>query len=309
MAEQVKVSGAWKNIASQYVKVGGTWRTITSKYVKVSGTWRQFYTSVIVRAFTGLSNNYPDNKGAVGFSVYSNSVAVRFGGESPLSNLTYSSDLINSPGTWTSRTAYPSTTQGPFGDNLSGTIWGIAGYPSLTGVYGTSNTASSWTTGASCSSAYWHESTYSATLGAIFKCGGFSSAVESFNGSSWTSRTSAPASQGFGALVEVGTRIYYFGGPGSETNSTACYSYNASNNTWTTETSQPVATRRTYGTNLDNKIIELGGEAISTTYIYSGTGGTWTASIAINAGSSYTTGTVSGTAAYGSAYTYTFRYA
>lgn len=307
MTASVKISGTWRNVSGYYVKISGVWRTVSQAYVKIGGTWRQWLSST--RAFTGLSNNYPDNKGAVGFGVYSNSVAVRFGGESPFSNLTYSSDLINSPSTWTSRTNYPTSTQGPFGDNLSGTIWGIAGYPATASVYGLSSVSGSWTTGASCSSAYWHESTYSATLGAIFKCGGFSSAVESFNGSSWTSRTSAPSSQGFGAVVEVGTRIYYFGGPGSESDSSSVYSYNASANNWTTETSQPTATRRTYGTNLDGKIVELGGTNLSTAYIYSGTGGSWSVGPSGSPGSSYTSGTVSGTAAYGSTGTYTWKYA
>jgi hypothetical protein len=305
MTASIKVSGTWRSISSGYVKIAGTWRTISTGWIKVAGTWRQWFSTV--RAFTGLSNNYPDNKGAVGFSVYSNSVAVRFGGESPLSNLTYSSDLINSPSTWTSRTNYPTSTQGPFGDNLSGTIWGIAGYPSLTGVYGTSNTASSWTTGASCSSAYWHESTYAAGLSAILKAGGFSSAVESFNGSSWTNRGSTPTSMGFGALVDVNSRTYYFGGPGSESDSTAVYSFNGSS--WTTETSQPTATRRTYGTNLDGKIVELGGTNLANAYIYSGTGGSWSVGPSGSPGSSYTSGTASGTAAYGSTGTYTWKYA
>jgi hypothetical protein len=114
MTASVKISGTWRNVSGYYVKISGVWRTVSQAYVKIGGTWRQWLSST--RAFTGLSNNYPDNKGAVGFGVYSNSVAVRFGGESPFSNLTYSSDLINSPSTWTSRTNYPTATQGPCGD-------------------------------------------------------------------------------------------------------------------------------------------------------------------------------------------------
>jgi hypothetical protein len=307
MTYHVKVGGTWRTTSANYVKVSGTWRTVSQMWIKVAGTWRQLFSTV--RAFTGLSNNYPDNKGAIAFEVVGNT-GVRFGGEGGgFSNLCYSSDLVNSPATWTAKTNYPTATQGPFGDKIGSTIWGIAGYPSLTGVYGTSNLGTSWTTGATCSSAYWHQSTYSATLGAIFKCGGFSSVAESFNGTAWTSRTSPPSSTGFGELVEVGTRIYYFGGPGSETNVTTCYSYNASANNWTTETAQPVATRRTYGTNLDNKIIELGGEGLSSAYRYSGTGGTWSVESSGSPGGSYTSSTVSGVAAYGSTGTYTWKYA
>jgi hypothetical protein len=306
MPYHVKVGGAWRTTSANYVKVAGTWRTVSSMWVKVSGTWRQFYTSVIVRAFTGLSNNYPDNKGAVGFEVVGNT-GVRFCGEGPFSSLCYSADLVNSPSTWTGKTAYPQATQGPFGDKIGSTIWGIAGYPATSSAYGTSNLASSWTTGAAPSGAYWHASTYAAGLSAILKVGGFNSTVESFNGSSWTNRGSTPTSMGFGELVDLNSRTYYFGGPGSESNSTMCYSYNGSS--WTTETSQPVATRRTYGTNLDDKIIELGGEAISSAYRYSGTGGSWSVVTSGSPGSSYTSSTVSGTAAYGSAGTYTWKYA
>jgi len=306
MPYHVKVGGAWKTTSANYVKVSGTWRTVSSMWIKVSGTWRQFYTSVIVRAFTGLSNNYPDNKGAVGFEVVGN-IGVRFCGEGPFSSLCYSSDLVNSPSTWTAKTNYPAATQGPFGDKIGSTIWGIAGYPATSQVYGTSNTGTSWTTGASCSGAYWHASTYAAGLSSILKVGGFSSTVESFNGSSWTNRGSSPTSFGFGDLVDLNSRTYYFGGPGSESNSTMCYSYNGSS--WTTETSQPVATRRTYGTNLDDKIIELGGETLSSAYRYSGTGGSWSVATSGSPGGSYTSSTVSGTAAYGSAGTYTWKYA
>jgi hypothetical protein len=307
MPYNVKVGGTWRTTSANYVKVSGTWRTVSSMWIKVSGTWRQFYTSVIVRAFTGLSNNYPDNKGAVGFEVSGNT-GIRFGGEGGgFSNLCYSADLVNSPSTWTGKTAYPQATQGPFGDKIGSTIWGIAGYPATSSAYGTSNLATSWTTGASPSGAYWHASTYAAGLSAILKVGGFNSTVESFNGSSWTNRGGTPSGMGFGELVDLNSRTYYFGGPGNESNSTACYSYNGSS--WTTETSQPVATRRTYGTNLDDKIIELGGEAISSAYRYSGTGGSWSVVTSGSPGSSYTTSTISGVAAYGSAGTYTWKYA
>jgi len=306
MPYNVKVSGTWRTVSANYVKVSGTWRTINSMWVKVSGTWRQFFTSV--RAFTAMSSNYPDPKGAVMIGVQGTTL-LRFGGESPFTNLAYKTDVGN-PTVWTQVTNYPAATQGPHGGIKSGTIWGIGGYPATSQVYGTSNLGTSWTTGASCSSAYWHATTpngCAALSSDILKAGGFNSTVESFNGSSWTNRGSTPSGMGFGTFVDSPSRSFYMGGPGSESNSSTIYSFNGSS--WTTETSQPVATRRTYGTELDDRIIELGGEQLSTTYRYSGTGGTWTAGIAVIAGSTYTTSTVAGSAAYGSGFNFTWKYA
>ena len=306
MPYHVKVGGTWRTTSANYVKVSGTWRSISSMWVKVSGTWRQLFTSV--RAFTAMSTNYPDPKGAVMVGAQGTTL-LRFGGESPFTNLAYKTDVSN-PTVWTQVTNYPTSTQGPHGGIKSGVIWGMAGYPATTQVYGTSNLGTSWTTGASCSSAYWHATTpegCAALSGDILKAGGFSSAVESFNGSSWTSRAGAPSSLGFGTFIDSSSRSYYTGGPGNESNSNTVRSFNGSS--WTTETSQPVATRRTYGTSLDNKIVQLGGEAVSTIYTYSGTGGTWSAGIGIIAGSTYTTSTIAGSAAYGSGFNFTWKYA
>lgn len=306
MALFVKVSGTWRTATAAYVKVAGTWRTAKTHYIKIAGTWIGFFN--VVRAFSTLSTNYPDNKGAVMVGVQG-STLLRFSGESPFTNLAYKADVVSSPSTWTQVTNYPTSTQGAFGGIKGTTIWGIAGYPATTSVYGTSNLGTSWTTGASCSSSYWHAATsngFSNISGDILKVGGFSSTVESYNGTAWTNRGSTPAGMGFGTLIDSPTRAYYTGGPGNESNSAAVYSYTGS--AWTTETSQPVATRRTYGTALDGKIVQLGGEAVSFIYTYSGTGGSWAAGIAIGFGSTYTTSTVSAVAAYGSTGTTTWRY-
>lgn len=41
MTSGVKVSGAWKNLASASVKVAGAWKTATG-YVRVAGAWKQW---------------------------------------------------------------------------------------------------------------------------------------------------------------------------------------------------------------------------------------------------------------------------
>lgn len=306
MAMFVKVSGTWRTATTAYVKVAGTWRLAKTQYLRRAGSWIAYFN--IIRAFTTLSTNYPDNKAAVMVGSQGD-ILLRFSGESPFTNLAYKSDVVNTPTTWTAVTNYPTSTQGAFGGIKGSTIWGMAGYPATTSVYGTSNLGTSWTTGASCSSAYWHAATSNgcaALSGDILKAGGFTSVTESFNGTSWTSRASTPAGMGFGTLIDSPTRTYYTGGPGNESNSTAVYSFNGSS--WTTETSQPVATRRTYGTSLDGRIVQLGGTSVSVIYTYSGTGGSWAAGIAVGFGDTYTTSTVSGVAAYGSAYNVTWKY-
>jgi hypothetical protein len=307
MPYNVKVGGTWRTTSANYVKVSGTWRTVSSMWVKVSGTWRQFFTTV--RAFTTLSSNYPDNKGAVTLGVIGTTL-LRFSGESPFTNLAYKCDTDTNTTTWTQVTNYPVASQGAFGGVIGSTIWGTAGFPNTTSVYGTSNLGSSWTTGASCSSSYWHVTTAngcSQLSGAILKAGGFNSTTESFTGSAWTARTSF-GSLGFGMLVDTPSRTYYTGGPGSESNVTTVYS-TVGGGSWTTETSQPVATRRTHGTYLDDKITQLGGEGLSFVYVYSGTGGTWTAGISAAFGGTFTTYTISGKAAYGTGFNLTWKYA
>jgi hypothetical protein len=307
MTYHVKVGGVWKTTTANYVKVSGTWRTVSQMWIKVSGTWSQLFTTV--RAFTTLSSNYPDNKGAVTLGVIGTTL-LRFSGESPFTNLAYKCDTDTNTTTWTQVTNYPTSTQGAFGGVIGSTIWGMAGYPATTSVYGTSNLGSSWTTGASCSSSYWHVTTAngcSQLSGAILKAGGFNSDTQSFDGSSWTTRTSQ-GGLGFGMLVDTPSRTYYTGGPGSESNQTTVRS-TVGGASWTVETSQPVATRRTYGSYLDGKILQLGGEAVSNVYEYSGTGGTWAARIAIGYGSTYTSYDISGKATYGTGFNTTWKYA
>jgi hypothetical protein len=309
MTASIRVSGTWKNASAIYVKVAGTWKTASSGWVRIAGTWRRWFGSV-TRAFTTLSTNYPGGYGAVALGV-SGTTLVRWSGESPVTAASYKCDVVTSTTTWTAVTNFPVATQGAYGGMISTTMYGMAGYPNLTGVYGTSNLGSSWTTYASCSSAYWHETTSNGCAqlsGAILKSGGFSSTCESFNGSSWTARTSPSSSQGFGMLVDTPSRTYYTGGPGSESNQANVYS-TVGGASWTNETSQPTATRRTYGTNLDSKIVQLGGNAQSSVYIYSGTGGTWSAGIAVGFGDTYTTHTISPTAAYGTGFQNTWKYA
>jgi hypothetical protein len=207
MTYHVKVSGTWKTTTANYVKVSGTWRTVSQMWVKVSGVWKQLYSST--RAFTTLSTNYPDNKGAVAIGV-SGTTLLRWSGESPFTNLAYKCDTDTNTTTWTQVTNYPAATQGAFGGMIGSTIWGMAGYPATTSVYGTSNLGSSWTTGASCSSSYWHVTTANGCAqlsGHILKAGGFNSTTESYSGSAWTTRT-AQSSIGFGMLVDTPSRTY-----------------------------------------------------------------------------------------------------
>lgn len=50
MSFNVKVAGAWQEIATGWVKVAGVWEQVESAWVKVAGVWQQVYTSFSISA-------------------------------------------------------------------------------------------------------------------------------------------------------------------------------------------------------------------------------------------------------------------
>jgi hypothetical protein len=45
MSMNVRVGGAWKDIAGVSVRVGGSWKTVSQAYVRVAGTWEELLLS------------------------------------------------------------------------------------------------------------------------------------------------------------------------------------------------------------------------------------------------------------------------
>jgi hypothetical protein len=304
MPYNVKVSGTWRTVSANYVKVSGTWRTISSMWVKVSGTWRQLFSSQ--KAFTTLSSSYPVGFSSSLFESIGGNV-VKAAGESPGTNLCYKSNLLAGTITWTQGANYPISVQGPFSSVLNSRIYGVGGAV-VSNVYSTTTAASSWTTEASLPVAsYWHSTNAYANNTGIMKICGFTNNVATFNGSSWTTRTTFPVSGAFNSSTEVSGRTYIFGSSQSESNTTGGYS-TIDGTSYTTETSRPIASRRTYATNIDNRPTQLGGEATSNVYFYSGTGGTWSSGITSPYGSTNNTTTESNSICYGTVGTTVWRY-
>lgn len=56
MSTNVKVSGAWNEIASAWAKISGTWQEANSIWVKVAGTWQKVYQAWQL-IFSGTTSN------------------------------------------------------------------------------------------------------------------------------------------------------------------------------------------------------------------------------------------------------------
>jgi len=64
MPGNLKVSGAWKTIATSYVKVNGVWKQNVTGFVKVAGAWKQWFASGITDLF-----NRANASGSLGTSL------------------------------------------------------------------------------------------------------------------------------------------------------------------------------------------------------------------------------------------------
>jgi hypothetical protein len=306
MPYNVKVGGTWRTTSANYVKVSGTWRTISSMWVKVSGTWRQLFSSQ--KAFTTMSSSYPvgDKLASLFESIGGN--VVKACGESPATNLCYKSNLLAGTITWTQGANYPISVQGPFSAVFNSRIYGVGGAV-VSSVYSTTTAASSWTTESSLPVAsYWHSTNNYNSGAGIMKVCGFTSNVSTFAGTSWTTQTSMPISGAFNSSTDIAGRTFILGSSQSESNTTGIYS-TVGGASYTTETSRPIASRRTYASNIDNKATQVGGEATSNVYIYSGTGGTWSVGISTPYTGTHNATTEGNSICYGTYASTVWRYA
>lgn len=63
MSMNVKVGGAWKEVAIPSMKVGGVWKDATEGWVKVAGVWRKFYPELITPTVIIGGSLYNTNTG------------------------------------------------------------------------------------------------------------------------------------------------------------------------------------------------------------------------------------------------------